>query len=173
MFGTRFFIRHNSLPGAISMSQSAARPIAILDVFPYLRTRDGNAAIKFYKEAFGATEDFRLMEPGGRIGHAELKFGTMTVMVSDEYPEYGIHAPQAAVPTGSAVHLHVSDVDALAERAVKAGATLVMPPQDQFYGERTARLKDPFGHEWLLGQEIEKVPREEMQRRFHAMFETA
>jgi uncharacterized glyoxalase superfamily protein PhnB len=150
------------------MSQSAA---SIHEVFPYLRTRDANAAIEFYKQAFGATEDFRLTEPSGRIGHAELKFGQATIMVSDEYPEYGIHGPQEAVPTGCAIHLHVSDVDSLTKRAEKAGATVLMAPQDQFYGERTARLKDPFGHEWLLGHEIEKVSHQEMQRRFAAMFQ--
>ena len=153
------------------MTESAAQPNQIHEVFPYLRTRDGNAAIEFYKRAFGAEEQFRLAEPSGRIGHAELKFGSATVMVSDEYPEYGIHGPQASVPTGSAIHLHVDDVDSLMTRAVEAGATVVMEPKDQFYGERTARLRDPFGHEWLLGHQIEEVPREEMQRRFDAMFE--
>lgn len=155
------------------MSQSAAKPTIVHEVFPYLRTRNGNAAIDFYKQAFGATEVFRLTEPSGRIGHAELKFGTRTIMVSDEYPEYGIHGPREGVPTGIAIHLHVEDVDSLTKRAAKAGATVLMEPQDQFYGERTARLKDPFGHEWLLGHEIEKVSHEEMQRRFDAMFRNA
>lgn len=153
------------------MTETAARPNQIREVFPYLRTRDGNAAIEFYKRAFGAEEQFRLTEPSGRIGHAELKFGSATVMVSDEYPEYGIHGPQKSVPTGIAIHLHVDDVDSLTTRAVEAGATVVMEPKDQFYGERTARLRDPFGHEWLLGHQIEEVPRDEMQRRFNAMFE--
>jgi uncharacterized glyoxalase superfamily protein PhnB len=148
----------------------SAQPVRIHEVFPYLRTRDGAAAIEFYKRAFGAEEQFRLTEPGGRIGHAELKFGAATVMVSGEYPEFGIHAPSESVPTGSAVHLHVDDVDSLVKRAAAAGATVVMEPRDQFYGERTARLRDPFGHEWLLGHQIEDVPREEMQRRFDAMF---
>ena len=153
------------------MTDSAVQPNQIHEVFPYLRTRDGNAAIEFYKRAFGVEEQFRLTEPGGRIGHAELKFGAATVMVSDEYPEYGIHAPRESVPTGSAIHLHVDDVDSFTRRAAAAGATVVMEPQDQFYGERTARLRDPFGHEWLLGHQIEDVPRDEMQRRFNAMFE--
>ena len=139
------------------------------EVFPYLRTRDANAAIEFYQRAFGAVEDFRLSEPGGRVGHAELKFGETTVMVSDAYPEYGIHGPSESVPTGSSIHLHVEDVDAMAKQAVAAGAKLVSEPQDQFYGERTARIVDPFGHEWLLGSHIEDVSREEMQRRYDAM----
>ena len=148
------------------------QPHQITHVFPYLRTRDASAAIDFYQRAFGAVEDFRLTEPGGRIGHAELKFGAMTIMVSDEYPEYGIHAPRESTPTGSAIHLHVQDVDAMTQQAVDAGATLIMEPADQFYGERAAKVQDPFGHEWLLGSQIEEVSPEEMQRRFNAMFET-
>ena len=152
------------------MTTSATTSNSIHELFPYLRTRDGKAAIDFYKRAFGAVETFRLSEPSGRIGHAELKFGSATVMVSDEYPEYGIHAPQDSAPAGSSIHLHVDDVDALTRRAADAGATVIMEPREQFYGERTARLRDPFGHEWLLGHEIEKVTPEEMQRRFDAMF---
>ena len=151
------------------MTKKATESNQVLEVFAYLRTRDGAAAIDFYKSAFGAKEQFRLTEPGGRIGHAELKFGPATVMVSNEYPEYGIHAPQESIPTGSAIHLHVEDVDAMTQRAADAGAKVLMEPQDQFYGERAARLRDPFGHEWLLGHQIEDVPHEEMQRRFDAM----
>ncbi|WP_417383543.1 VOC family protein [Gimesia sp.] len=153
------------------MTSSNPESNQIHEVFPYLRTRDAGAAIEFYKRAFGAVEDFRLTEPGGRIGHAELKFGATTIMVSDEYPEYGIHAPAESTPTGSAIHLHVQDVDLLTEQAVDAGATLIQKPTDQFYGERAAKVLDPFGHEWLLGSEIEKVTPAEMQRRFNAMFE--
>ncbi|TWT77746.1 Glyoxalase-like domain protein [Posidoniimonas polymericola] len=90
-------------------------------------------------------------------------------MLSDEYPEYGVHGPQAFGGTGSSVHLHVDDVDALSAQAVAAGATLLMEPADQFYGERSAKLLDPFGHEWLLGSPIEDVSPEEMQRRFDEM----
>ena len=141
----------------------------IHEVFPYLRVRDAAAAIEFYKEAFGVEEEFRLTEPSGRIGHAQLKFGEATVMVSDEYPEYGIHGPKDAVPTGSSIHLHVEDVDAMTQQAVAAGAKLVMEPTDQFYGERSSKVLDPFGHEWLLGSHIEDVTPEEMQRRFTEM----
>lgn len=138
-------------------------------VYPYLRTHDAQAAIEFYQKAFGAVEDFRMTEPGGRIGHAELKFGEATIMVSDSYPEFGIHAPDGSVPTGSSIHLHVADVDAMTEQAVAAGAKLIMQPTDQFYGERSSKVLDPFGHEWMLGSHIEDVSREEMQRRFDAM----
>tara|TARA_R110002073_G_scaffold131804_10_gene278536 strand:- start:1786 stop:2262 length:477 start_codon:yes stop_codon:yes gene_type:complete len=145
----------------------------IIDVFPYLRVRNANAAIEFYQSVFGATEEFRLAEPSGRIGHAQLKFGSYTVMISDEYPEYGIQGPEAFGGSGSSIHLHVTDVDAMTQRAVDAGAKLVMAPKDQFYGERAAKVLDPFGHEWLLGSTIEQVSSEEMQSRFTAMFETS
>ncbi|MCA9048630.1 MAG: VOC family protein [Planctomycetaceae bacterium] len=141
----------------------------IYEVFPYLRVRDANAAIEFYRNAFGAEEDFRLTEPGGRVGHAELNFGSLTVMVSDEYPEYGIQGPEAFGGTGSSIHLHVEDVDAMTKQAEAAGARVVMPPTDMFYGERVAKLLDPFGHDWMIGSQIEDVSREEMQRRFSEM----
>lgn len=145
----------------------AASPV-IHEVFPYLIVRGGAAAIEFYVRVFGAEETFKLAEPSGRVAHAELRFGPATLMVADEYPEAGILSPQAFGGSGLRIHLHVDDVDALAERAVAAGATMVMAPADQAHGERQCRLRDPFGHEWLLGHEIEKVSREEMQRRFAA-----
>lgn len=144
--------------------------MTIEQVFPYLRVRDAHGAIEFYARAFGAVEEFRLAEPSGRIGHAELKFGDATIMLSDEYPEYGIHGPEKFGGSGGSVHLHVDDVDAVTQQAVEAGATLTMPPQDQFYGERSSKLIDPYGHEWHLGSQIEQVSRDEMQRRFTAMF---
>ncbi len=143
----------------------------IREAFPYLRVRNASAAIEFYRLAFGAGEQFRLSEPNGRVGHAELKFGSCTVMVSDEYPEYGIYGPESGKSTGSAIHLHVDDVDVVTNQAVAAGATLTMQPADQFYGERSSKVIDPFGHEWHLGSKVEEVSREEMQRRFDAMFE--
>ncbi|MEZ5657145.1 MAG: VOC family protein [Burkholderiaceae bacterium] len=139
-------------------------------VFPYLRVHGAAAAIDFYIAAFGATERFRLVEPGGRIGHAELDFGPGVLMLSEAFPEYGLHAPDAGQILGASIHLHVADCDALTERAVQCGATLQMPPTDQFYGERSSRLLDPFGHQWLIGHEIEAVPPGEMQRRYEALF---
>lgn len=143
--------------------------MAIHEVFPYLRVRNAGAAIEFYKKVFGVTEKFRLTEPSGRIGHAELDFGSAVVMISEEYPEYGILGPQSIGGTGSSIHLHVDDCDALIARAVDAGASLVRKPQDQFYGERSGAVRDPFGHEWLIGHELEKLTPEEMQRRYDEM----
>ena len=141
----------------------------IHEVFPYLMVRDANAAIAFYEKAFGATELFRLVEPSGRIGHAELQLGPAVLMVCDEFPEYGMVGPQREQFTGCTIHLHVDNADAMGERAVAAGATMLMPPTDQFYGERSCRLRDPFGHAWLLGHSIEKVEPAEMQRRYTAL----
>jgi uncharacterized glyoxalase superfamily protein PhnB len=128
-------------------------------------------AIEFYKRAFGARELFRLTEPGGRIGHAEIRIGETTIMLSDEYPEYDIKGPAALGGTTFAMHLHVDNVDALLRQAVEAGATLVREPADHFYGERSGAIRDPFGHERLLGQHIEDVTPEEMQRRYSELME--
>ena len=144
--------------------------IPVHEAFPYLRVKDAPAAIDFYKHVFGATEQFRLTEPSGRIGHIELDLGNTLLMLSEEFPEYGILAPQAPGTTGMAIHLHCADANALAARAVAAGAVMVREPADQFYGERSCMIRDPFGHEWMLGHEIEKVTPEEMQRRYTAMF---
>lgn len=141
----------------------------IHEVFAYLRVESCAAAIRFYEEAFGAKEKFRLVEPGGRIGHAELLFGDATVMLSEAFPEYGIFAPEGG-KTSVGVHLHVDDADAVVARAVAAGAVIVRPIADHFYGERSGAVRDPFGHEWLVGHSIEDVSPEEMQRRYDALF---
>jgi PhnB protein len=140
--------------------------VEISEVYPYLRVHDAAAAIAFYEHAFGAHELFRLQEPGGRIGHAEIRLGPTTVMLSDEYPEHGISGPRALGGTTFSIHLHVDDVDAAFERAVQSGATIVRPLENHFYGERSGTVRDPFGHEWLLGGHIEDVTPEEMQRRY-------
>jgi len=145
----------------------------IQDVFPYLRVRNAAQAIAFYREAFGATERFRLTEPSGRIGHAELELGRAVFMLSDEYPEHGIHGPASVGSTTFAIHLHVDDADAVVTRAVAAGATLVRPLQDHFYGERSGTVRDPFGHEWLIGHHLEDVTPEEMQRRYDALMRSS
>jgi PhnB protein len=140
------------------------------EVYPYLRVHSTAEAIDFYGRAFGAEEIFRLTEPSGRIGHAEIKIGSYTVMLSDEYPERGIRGPRSLGGTTFSIHLHVANVDAAFARAVGAGAAIIRPLQDQFYGERSGTVRDPFGHEWLLGGHLETVTPEEMQRRYTAMF---
>ncbi len=140
--------------------------MSIHEVFAYLRVKDAGRAIAYYGDAFGATEKFRLTEPGGRIGHAELNFGTTTVMLSEEYPELGLIGPESLGGTSMSIHLHVDDCDAMLARAVDQGGTLVRPASDAFYGERSGTVRDPFGHEWLVGHLIEDVTPAEMQRRY-------
>jgi PhnB protein len=142
----------------------------IHEVYPYLRVHSTAEAIDFYARAFDAKELFRLTEPNGRIGHAEIKIGPATVMLSDEYPESGIRGPRSLGGTTFSIHLHVGNVDDVFAQAVSAGATVVRPLQNQFYGERSGTVRDPFGHEWLLGGHIETVTPEEMQRRYTALF---
>jgi PhnB protein len=143
----------------------------IHELFAYIHVKGAAEAIAFYVQAFGATEKFRLTEPSGRIGHAELEFGSTTLMLSDEFPEHGCQAPSAEGAASVTLHLHVDDADATVQRAVGAGATLVRAPEDHFYGERSGTVRDPFGHRWLIGHSIEKVTPEEMQRRYTALMQ--
>jgi uncharacterized glyoxalase superfamily protein PhnB len=139
----------------------------IHELFAYLCVRDTAQAIAFYARAFGAKEVFRLTESSGRIGHAEVDFGGTVLMLSDEFPEYGIRAPQPGVdgPVFT-LHIHTDDADAMIKNAVAAGARLEREPQDQFYGERSGVVHDPFGYRWNIGHSIEEVTPEEMQRRY-------
>lgn len=143
--------------------------MAVHELFVYLRAKSAEHAVKFYKDVFGATEKFRLVEPSGRIGHVELELGGTTLMLSDEFPEFDIHAPAPDAPGSFVIHLHVDDADAMIERAVAAGAKLLRAPQDHFYGERSGTLRDPFGYDWMIGHSIEDVTPDEMQRRYAAM----
>jgi len=143
------------------------------ELFAYLHVKDAAKAIEFYKQAFGAEEKFRLSEPGGRIGHAELVFNGTTLMLSDEFPEYGIRGPQTNEGTSVTIHLHVDDADEVMKRAAAAGAVIERDPQDQFWGERSGILRDPFGHRWNIGHHIEDVSFDEMQQRYAKMMERA
>lgn len=148
------------------METAAPTRSPIREVFTYLCVRDGAAAIDFSTSAFGAEEVFRITEPGAtRVAHAELRFGPATIMLADEFPDLNIFSPLAFGGTGSCVHLHVDNVDRVAERALATGATMVRPPTDCSHGERQCRVRDPFGHEWLLGHHLEDGSREGRQRR--------
>ena len=138
----------------------------IHELFPYLHLQNAAKAIEFYTQAFGAREKFRLTEPGGRIGHAELDFGGTILMLADEFPASGIRGPEAVGGTTVTIHLHVDDADEAIRRAVEAGADIEKEPKDQFYGERSGSIRDPFGHRWTIGHSIEKVSPDEMQRRY-------
>lgn len=143
----------------------------IHEVYAYLCVTDARAAIAFYHQAFGATENFRLVEPSGRVGHAELDFGGTTIMLSEEFPEMGIRSASSIGATPVTIHLHVDDADAMIRQAVAAGASLEREPSDAFYGERSGAVRDPYGHRWLIGHSIENVEPAEMQRRYTALFQ--
>lgn len=152
------------------MTESNDNP-QIKQLSAYLRVHNAEAAIVFYKDLFGAIEVFRLAEPNDRVAHAELQFGSTVVMISDEYPEMGVMSPTSLDGSGVGIYLQVEDVNELYERAIKAGATSINEPEDQFYGDRSAKIRDPYGHEWLLSQQIEKLSAVEMQDRFDKFLE--
>ncbi|WP_397383581.1 VOC family protein [Prosthecobacter sp.] len=136
---------------------------------PYITVHDASKAIAFYNAAFGATERFRLAdESSGKIGHAELDLQGSLLMLSDENPAWN-KSPQTLGGTPVKFCLMVENADAAIEKAVAAGATPLMPASDQFYGFRSGSVRDPFGHEWMLQHEIEKVSPEEMQKRWNDM----
>lgn len=151
------------------MREMAADSVPVIrDVYPYLCVHAAAAALAFYTRVFGAEEVLRLTDQNGRVAHAELKLGPVLVMLVDEHPEYGIRSPLRFGGTGTTLHLHVDDVDILTARAREAGATVLREPADYGHGERQSRVRDPFGHEWLLGHELEAVSAEEIKRRFEA-----
>ena len=133
-------------------------------VTPYLVVDDAKAAIDFYKRAFGAQEKFR-MEMGDRIGHAEILIGDSHVMLSEEFPEMGHRGPKALGGTPVSLMIYVEDVDKVFPQALAAGAKEQRPLVNQFYGDRSGTLLDPFGHQWTVSTHIEDVPEDEMQRR--------
>jgi len=137
-------------------------------VTPYLIVNNAVGAIEFYKKIFGATELMRMPMPDGRLGHAELKIGDSTVMLADEFPEANAHSPLSIGGSPVSMLLYVEDVDAVFADAVAAGSKVLKPIQDQFYGDRTGTLTDPFGHQWTIATHKEDVSPEEMKRRMAA-----
>ena len=135
---------------------------------PYLTVKGAAKAIEFYKAAFGATERFRLTDKSGMIGHAEIAIAGCLVMLSDENPAWN-KSPETLGGTPVKFSLMVENADAAVAKAEAAGATVTMPPMDMFYGHRSGMVRDPFGHEWMIQHEIEKVSPEEMQKRWDAM----
>lgn len=135
---------------------------------PYLIIDGAAAALDFYREAFGAVELFRLPGPDGRLGHAEIQLGNSRVMLADEFPEMDARGPRTLGGSPVGLCLYVPDVDAVFARALAAGATVQRPLADQFYGDRSATVVDPFGHKWTIATHIEDVSPEEMERRAQA-----
>jgi PhnB protein len=134
-------------------------------ITPYLVVRGAAAALEFYARAFGAKELFRIDMGGGKVGHAEIEIGDSIVMLADEHPEMGFRSPQAYGGTPVTLMLYVEDVDARVQQAVAAGAKLLRPVVDQFYGDRSGTLVDPYGHIWTIGTHKEDLSPEELQRR--------
>jgi len=132
---------------------------------PYLCVNDGVGAIEFYKKAFGAREVMRMPMPDGKLGHAELRIGAAPIMLADEHPEMNFRSPHSIGGTPVNIVVYVNDVDALVKQAEAAGAKILRPPENQFYGDRMATLEDPFGHSWSFATHIEDVSPEEMQKR--------
>jgi PhnB protein len=139
---------------------------------PYLIVKGCAQAIDFYKRAFGAAERFRMAEPDGRVAHAEIKIGNSVIMLADEHPERGYTGPLSHGGPGVCMMLYVEDVDDVFNRALKAGAKSRHAVENQFYGDRSGTLEDPFGHIWTISTHVEDVPPEEMKRRAEAAFKS-
>jgi PhnB protein len=140
---------------------------------PYLIVKGAADAIEFYKRAFGATELLRMADPKGRVGHAEIRIGDSVIMLADEYPEMGHRGPRSLGGSSVSILLYLEDVDAVFERALKAGARAQRPVQNQFYGDRSGTLEDPFGHVWTIATHVEDVPEEELKRRAEAVMKSS
>ena len=134
-------------------------------ITPYLAIKGAAKAIEFYKKAFGAKERMRMDAPGGMIGHAEMTFGDSVVMLADEYPPMDFLSPQSRGGASVSLHFYVPDCDAVVARAVKAGATVKRPLRDEFYGDRSGTLQDPFGHVWHISTHKEELSLAEIKRR--------
>jgi PhnB protein len=134
-------------------------------VTPYLIVKGALRAIEFYKKAFGASEVARFDGPDGKIGHAEIRIGDSPVMLADEYPDMGFRSPQSLGGAGVSLMIYVEQVDDMFARALSAGAKQLRAVQDQFYGDRSGTLEDPFGHVWTLSTHIEDVPPDELRKR--------
>ncbi|MEB3359718.1 MAG: VOC family protein [Synechococcales bacterium] len=134
---------------------------------PYLIIGGADRAIAFYKEAFGATELMRLTDNTGKIAHAEISIGSSQLMLADEYPDMGFRGPQSLGGSSVTIMLYVEDVDAQFSQAIAAGATVLRPVKNQFFGDRSGTLSDPFGHVWIIATHIEDVSPEEISQRFN------
>ena len=147
-----------------------AIPDGCSGAIPYLRVKGAVDALAFYQKAFGAVETMRLLMPGGTVGHAEFKINDAVVMLSEEFPDMGIVGPATLGNTSVGLAIYVENVDAAFAKAVAAGAEVTQPLVDQFYGDRSGQLRDPFGHAWTLATHIEDMSAEEMQKRLDAKF---
>ena len=144
-------------------------PEGMTAVTPHLVVDGAAAAIEFYKEAFGAVEEARIPGPNGRLIHAAVRFGGATIMLVDEMPEWGVMGPKALKGSPVTIHLYTEDADALFARAVNAGATVKMPLEDQFWGDRYGKIEDPFGHSWSIATHVRDATDAEMAEAMKSM----
>jgi PhnB protein len=158
---------------AITMSDVKPLPDGYHNVTPYLFVRTAALAIDFYKTVFGAVETVRMPGPDGRIMHAELKIGDSIIMLADENPQNGVMSPQTVGGYSVGLHVYVEEVDAVYKKAVDNGAKALRPVKDQFYGDRSGSLLDPFGHMWSVATHVEDVSPDEMRKRMKAMSQAA
>jgi PhnB protein len=163
-------LRVNLERRATMATSTVAVPETRAGAVPYLSVRNAAAALEFYKKAFGATETSRLMQPDGRIAHAEISIAGARVMLADEFPEVGFKSPQTLGGSTAHINLYVPDVDVMAKRAVEGGAEVMRPVEDQFYGARSGQFRDPFGFVWTISTETERLSNAEMQRRLDVMY---
>jgi PhnB protein len=147
-------------------------PDGYRSVTPYLALKQAADAIEFYRRAFGAKERMRIAAPGGKVGHAELEIGDSVIMLADEFGEMEFRGPASLGGTSVSLHLYVKDVDASFHKATAAGAKVLREVEDQFYGDRTGSVRDPFGHVWHLATHKEDLSREELERRAKDAFES-
>jgi PhnB protein len=154
---------------------AAVKPIpdGYHSVTPYLSIKGAAKAIEFYKQAFGAREIARMPDPNGQIAHAEIQIGNSRIMLSDEFPDMGFKSPATLGGSPVMIHIYTEDVDAMVNSAVAAGAKLTRPVADQFYGDRSGGLTDPFGHSWYIATHKEDISEDEMARRAAAAMQKA
>lgn len=145
-------------------------PEGYSSVTPYLVAKDAIAAIEFYKQAFSASELMRMVAPDGKVAHAEIKIGDSPIMLADEYPDMGFRSPQTLGGAGVNLMIYTENADAMIEQAVASGAKLIREVQDQFYGDRSGTVEDPFGHVWTIATHIEDLTEDEINKRAEEYF---
>src|SRR5262245_9452021 len=165
-----------SLPGHFPRRRSSMKAKKVVPipkgyhaVTPYLSVKGASDAIEFYKKAFAAKEVMRMPGPNGTVGHAEIEIDKCRIMLADEYPDMNFRSPQAFGGTSVHIHLYVKNADEVADRAVAAGAKMLRPVLDQFYGDRSGSVEDPFGHVWHVATHTKDVSMSELKKRAVAM----
>lgn len=143
----------------------SAIPEGYRTITPYLIVNNASEAIEFYKKAFGAIEIMRVQHGSEKVGHAEMQIGDSKFMLADEYPDMNARSPKSFGGSPVGIHLYMEDVDSVINQAVAAGAKLIRPVENAFYGDRCGAVEDPYGHQWHVATHIEDVPHDELEKR--------